>query len=66
MNELKSILASRPTCGKEQRKFLDEVEKKAEVDNYDYEPGGAHPGYFLIIDDCDFENIDLHKVTKGM
>jgi len=59
------FLASRPTCGKEQRKFLDEVENKAEVDHCYYEPGDPHPGFFLIFDDCDFGKIDLQKVIKG-
>jgi len=51
---IEQILASRPTCGEEQRKFLDEVENKAEVDHCYYEPGDPHPGFFLIFDDCDF------------
>jgi len=63
-NEIEK-LASRPTCGKEQRLFLDEIENKAEVDHCYYEPGDPHPGFFLIFDDCDFGKIDLQKVIKG-
>jgi hypothetical protein len=65
LNTLLEWLASRPTCGEEQRKFLDEVENKAEVDHCYYEPGDPHPGFFLIFDDCDFGKIDLQKVIKG-
>lgn len=58
-------LASRPTCGKEQRKFLDEVEKlKYEVilgcDGLAKELGDDQP----IIYGSDFDS-DLQKVIKG-
>jgi hypothetical protein len=36
--DLDKILASRPTCGKEQRLFLDEIEK-----NYTYNEYMGHP-----------------------
>ena len=53
-------LASRPTCGKEQRKFLDEVEKgKIEGDEV-FDKGGD-----LILFTCDWEFLDLQKVIEG-
>ena len=60
-----AILASRPTCGVEQRKFLDEVEKlKYEVvlgcDGLAKELGDDQP----IIYGSDF-TVNLQKVIKG-
>jgi hypothetical protein len=58
-------LASRPTCGVEQRKFLDEVENgKLQI----REEGGIIETKILIEDSCmtqyDFKS-DLQKVIKG-
>lgn len=52
-------LASRPTCGKEQRKFLDEVEGNAYLDS---------SGDMILHGACLFqEDIEsaFHKVIKG-
>jgi len=58
-------LASRPTCGVEQRKFLDEVEKKFEMPNTD-DKTIQHKFGESLIDGYDFEDIcDLQKVIKG-
>ena len=58
-------LASRPTCGKEQRKFLDEVEKNFEMPNTD-DKTIQHKFGESLIDGYDFEDIcDLQKVVKG-
>jgi len=61
-------LASRPTCGEEQRKFLDEVEKGAlscydELSNPKKYILRFGNGYRLY--DGDFQGIDLSKVIKG-
>lgn len=63
--KLNEILATRPTCGKEQRLFLDEVEKlKYEVvlgcDGLAKELGDDQP----IIYGSDF-TVNLQKVIKG-
>jgi len=50
---INEILASRPTCGKEQRKFLDEVEKLVFSSN----------DTFAILEKR--FNSDLEKVTQG-
>lgn len=65
LNKLLDWLASRPTCGVEQRKFLDEVEKlKYEVvlgcDGLAKELGDDQP----IIYGSDF-TVNLQKVIKG-
>jgi hypothetical protein len=57
-----------PTCGKEQRKFLNEVESNGKIDSEgylvfpSYEPYYDSPGTQL--DQSDFES-DLSKVIKG-
>ena len=61
-DEFVEWLASRPTCGQEQRKFLDEIEKK-HVDWYNVSEA------FVVKSDtqfhqCDF-TADLQKVIKG-
>ena len=59
------FFASRPTCGKEQRKFLDEVEKNFEMPNTD-DKTIQHKFGESLIDGYDFEDIcDLQKVVKG-
>jgi len=63
---LDEILASRPTCGKEQRKFLDEIEK-LEYDET-FETPVLHKKELItqpIIFGCEFKKIDLQKVIKG-
>jgi hypothetical protein len=61
-------LASRPTCGQEQREFLSEVESKGKIDSEgylvfpSYEPYYDSPGTQL--DQSDFKS-DLSKVIKG-
>ena len=63
-------LASRPTCGKEQRLFLDEVEKLEFIPRKDYNHGEVYGdgGYITKdstnIDQDDFES-DIEKVSKG-
>lgn len=55
-------LASRPTCGEEQRKFLDEVEKLQFIKR------NAHKKDMdrnCVLFSADFENIELEKVIKG-
>ncbi len=59
-------LASRPTCGVEQRKFLDEVEKLEYDETFGTEvlrkkELTTQP----IIFGCEFPRIDLQKVIKG-
>ena len=64
LNKLLDWLASRPTCGKEQRKFLDEVEN----DEYyiDERNNIRHKKTGLVAHGVDFEGIcDLQKVIKG-
>jgi hypothetical protein len=57
------ILASRPTCGVEQRKFLDEVEKGKLLSNY--RGDGVIDIKHTTIEQRDFE-ARLEKVIKGM
>jgi hypothetical protein len=64
LNKLLDWLASRPTCGVEQRKFLDEVEN----DEYyiDERNNIRHKKTGLVAHGVDFEGIcDLQKVIKG-
>ena len=59
------FLASRPTCGKEQRKFLDEVEKEGEyVDDGRRFGKGIDIGKISAIYQFDTK-ADLQKVIKG-
>jgi hypothetical protein len=70
LNAVNEILASRPTCGQEQRKFLDEVEKK-----YIYEPSTRFGDPAMIRHkNLDYDrpifyqddwNADLEKVIRG-
>lgn len=53
-------LASRPTCGEEQRKFLDEVEKMEYMGNGLVKDST----YYLAVIEDQFE-ADLSKVIKG-
>lgn len=70
-NEIEK-LASRPTCGKEQRKFLDEIEKGSlHKSDYDSEIQKIYPNWKKIdvgehteIWSEDFES-DLQKVING-
>jgi hypothetical protein len=55
-------LASRPTCGVEQRKFLDEVEKGRH--NPSGVETGLHIGRYTVIWPGD-TTADLSKVIKG-
>lgn len=62
---LSSALASRPTCGKEQRLFLDEVEKEGEyVDDGRRFGKGIDIGKISAIYQFDTK-ADLQKVIKG-
>lgn len=64
LNKLLDWLATRPTCGVEQRKFLDEVEN----DEYyiDERNNIRHKKTGLVAHGVDFEGIcDLQKVIKG-
>lgn len=56
------MLASRPTCGVEQRLFLDEVEKGRY--NSDGVETGLHIGRYTVIWPSD-TIADLEKVIKG-
>ena len=61
-------LASRPTCGKEQRKFLDEVENRFNVLKYMADDSFAGIGYSMSATKLmkeDLQDIDLQKVLKG-
>jgi len=66
-------LASRPTCGKEQRKFLDEVENSGIIDQYaNVKDDGCDQFNIIIggettIHDLDFYPAikDIKKVIKG-
>lgn len=49
------ILASRPTCGKEQRLFLNEIEKK----------GIVNDGYHIMLSLSCSKVSDLQKVING-
>lgn len=66
LNKLLDWLATRPTCGKEQRLFLDEVEKKGILGSV----GGiiikSKSDYKdpIVIEQSEF-NADLSKVIKG-
>jgi hypothetical protein len=66
IEQLRKIMP--PTCGKEQRKFLNEVESNGKIDSEgylvfpSYEPYYDSPGTQL--DQSDFES-DLSKVIKG-
>jgi len=72
-NEFVEWLASRPTCGVEQRKFLDLLENEMdssgsiEDPNYDWELNangeGKQPTYILSGWDC--MEININKVIKG-
>lgn len=55
-------LATRPTCGKEQRKFLDDVEKGRY--NPDGIETGLHIGRYTVIWPSD-TIADLQKVVQG-
>lgn len=62
-------LASRPTCGKEQRKFLDEVEKRGKI-NASKDLGFSDEDTNNIMDMTSFLfqktfKSDLKKVIKG-
>jgi hypothetical protein len=54
-------LASRPTCGVEQRNFLDEVEKKGK---YNFKVKVIEISAYSELDQDDF-TADLSKVIKG-
>ena len=61
-------LASRPTCGVEQRKFLDEVENRFNVLKYMADDSFAGIGYSMSATKLmkeDLQDIDLQKVLKG-
>lgn len=58
-DEFVEWLASRPTCGKEQRKFLDEVEKLNIKEGIVFDDDASS-----ILYASDFE-ADLQKVIKG-
>jgi len=70
---LSSALASRPTCGKEQRLFLDEVEKRGEFEEIGddiqqiiiYDEEANHDDMASVINNVSLEGIDLSKVIKG-
>ncbi|ATN94987.1 hypothetical protein [Leptospira phage LE3] len=53
-------LASRPTCGKEQRKFLDEVEKL----EYQQGLGYKYENEYVFLSK-NFKQINLQKVIQG-
>lgn len=58
-------LASRPTCGKEQRLFLDEVENNfLPIDHDDYDIIEHNKGNSAL-ESWDFGEIDFEKVIKG-
>jgi hypothetical protein len=59
LNTLLEWLASRPTCGKEQRLFLDEIREKAFVNKQ-----GEISVNGVNLHDLDFES-DIEKVIKG-
>ncbi len=64
-NDFVLWLASRPTCGVEQRKFLDEVEKRTWITThaeYTIAMANGTPGYSLYQQDF---VADLDKVIKG-
>ncbi|TGN08585.1 hypothetical protein [Leptospira bandrabouensis] len=58
-------LASRPTCGVEQRKFLDEVEK-IQLRSTSYNDPGNPVQYRDLIDLCKSFGVSTQKVIKGM
>mgnify|MGYP003441333852 FL=1 len=61
-------LASRPTCGVEQRKFLDEVENRFNVLKYMADDSFAGIGYSMSATKLmkeDLQDIDLQKVLEG-
>lgn len=60
LNKLLEFLAPRPTCGKEQRKFLDEVERATIDGDEVFDPDGD-----IILFTCDWKFLDLQKVIKG-
>ena len=61
--KLREVLESHPTCGKEQRKFLNEIESKGLYDLFNSGYAINFPnGSFL--DEDDFKS-DLKKVIKG-
>ena len=57
------FLASRPTCGKEQRLFLDEVEKFQLSPSSVIQKENVHLRDF--VDLCNYTRSDLQKVIKG-
>lgn len=60
-------LATRPTCGVEQRKFLDEVEKAFTMFNHwmvKKDRSKTDP-YSSELNSIDFPNVDFEKVIKG-
>ena len=62
------FLASRPTCGVEQRKFLDEVENRFNVLKYMADDSFAGIGYSMSATKLmkeDLQDIDLQKVLEG-
>jgi len=73
LNKLLLWLASRPTCGEEQRKFLDEVEKRGEFEEIGddiqqiiiYDEEANHDDMASVINNVSLEGIDLSKVIKG-
>ena len=57
---IEQILASRPTCGEEQRKFLDEVE------NFRIEDGlGIFCDSEIVYLSKNFNHLDINRVIKG-
>lgn len=60
LNTLLEWLASRPTCGEEQRKFLDEVE------NFRIEDGlGIFCDNEIVYLSKNFNHLDINRVIKG-
>ena len=58
-------IASRPTCGEEQRKFLDEIENNfLPIATDDYEIIEHNKGDSAL-ESWDFGEIDFEKVIKG-
>ena len=61
---LDEVLSSYPTCGQEQRKLLNQIEKiKAVSQNY-HDPGNPTE-YRDLVDLCKFYGINSEKVING-